>query len=308
MLSLDSALSLTQGSPLSLAALIAQLHPTRGTYTNIAPGNSESLPVFGQVNFRTGERSARVGFITPEDDTILSSLPMLLEDLARQSGEWGAYHLLAEIDEDSPSFEAFRRAGFSVFAWQRIWRLPESPLISEPDSDWVPADLEYENTIRSLFQSLVPPLVLAAEPSSVHTFQGLVCLQKGEPTAYVDIDFGPRGIYIKPLFHPDVVDVDCLIRSLITVLPNQSGRPTYLCVRSYQSWLENGLQSLEAIAAPRQAVMVKHIIARVRDPVLAHNMKVLERQRAEPSAPMARSESAPIKLMHDIPQSGKNHG
>ncbi|MEI8131105.1 MAG: hypothetical protein WCG34_01645 [Leptolinea sp.] len=283
---------LTQGSPLSPGAFLSQIQPMRGSYTSVAPAEDGIPPLFGQVNYRLGERSARAAFITPENATILSALPLLLEDMARQSGEWGAYHLLAEMDENSPAFEAFRRAGFSVFAWQRIWKLPEITASKPPESDWAPADLEQENSIRSLFLSLVPPLVLAAEPASIHTFQGLVCAQKGEVVAYVDVEFGPRGIYVKPLFHPDAVDVDCLIHALATTLPNQSGRPVYLAVRSYQSWLENGLQELGAEAAPRQAVLVKHLIVRQRSLARERSLPALEQRRVEPSAPMARVEPA----------------
>lgn len=281
---------LTQGSPLSPAAFFAPIHPLRGSYTSVAPAEDGIPPLFGQVNYQMGERSARVAYITPENASVLSALPLLLEDLARQSGEWGAYHLLAEVDENSPAFEAFRRAGFSVFAWQRVWKLPEGLTANPPEPDWTPADFELENSIRSLFLALVPPLVLAAEPASVHTFQGLVCAQKGEAVAYADVDFGPHGIYVKPLFHPDAVDVDCLIHALVTTLPNQSSRPVYLAVRSYQSWLENGLQELGAAAAPRQAVLVKHLIARQRSPVRERSLQALEQRRAEPSAPMARVE------------------
>jgi hypothetical protein len=283
---------LTQGSLLSPASFFAQIHPSRGSYTCVAPAEDGIPPLFGQVNYQTGERSARVTYITPENASILSALPLLLEDLARQSGEWGAYHLLAEIDEASQAFEAFRRAGFSVFAWQRIWKLPDSVKVDPPETDWAPADLDLESSIRSLFLALVPPLVLAAEPTSVHTFQGLVCAQKNEAVAYADLEFGPHGIYIKPLFHPDVVDVDCLIRALVSALPNQSGRPVYLAVRSYQSWLENGLQELGAEAAPRQAMLAKHLIARQRIPLRERSLQALEQRRAEPSAPMARVEHA----------------
>lgn len=283
---------LTRGTPLGLASIFAQIHPMRGSYTNVSPAEDGTPPLFGQVNFEQGERSARVAFITPETTSILPSLPMLLEDLARQSGEWGAYHLLAEMDESSPAFEAFRRAGFSVFAWQRIWKLPPAVDESPSEPDWSPARLDQENGIRSLFLSLVPPLVLSAEPMSVHTFQGLACQQKDEVTAYCDVDFGSQGIFLKPIFHPDAVDVDCLIRALTTVLPNQSGRPIYMAVRSYQSWLENGLEQLGAEAAPRQALLVKHLIARQRSPILERSLQALERRRAEPSSPMARVEPA----------------
>jgi hypothetical protein len=292
VLGLDSALMLTRGNPLGLAAMVAQLRPMRGTYTNVSPTEDGTPSLFGQVNYQQGERSARIAFIAPDVEAVLPSLPTVLEDLARQSGEWGAYHLLAEMDETSPAFEAFRRVGFSVFAWQRIWKLPTVTDDDLSEAEWAPARLDQESGIRSLFQSLVPPLVLSAEPMTIHTFQGLACQQNDEVTAYSDVEFGVQGIYLKPIFHPDAVDVDCLIKSLAAVLPNQSSRPVYLSVRSYQSWLENGLQKIGAEAAPRQALLVKHLIVRQRSPILERSLQALERRRAETSSPMARVESS----------------
>jgi hypothetical protein len=291
VLELDSALMLTRGNPLGLAALFAQLHTSRGTYTNVSPSGDGAPPLFGQVNFQQGERSARVAFIAPEAASVLYSLPMLLDDLARQSGEWGAYHLLAEIDETSAAFEAFRHAGFSVFAWQRIWKLPP---VGEGDFsaiDWTPVRLDQESSIRSLFQALLPPLVLSAEPIPAHSFSGLACQQDGEVAAYTDVEFGPTGIYLRPVFHPDAVDVGSLIKALTSVLPNQSTRLVYMAVRSYQSWLENGLQKIGAEASPRQALLVKHLIARQRSPILERGLQALEHRRAETSSPMARADS-----------------
>lgn len=268
------------------------LNPTRGIYTNISPSEDGTPPIFGQMTYQQGERSARVAFIAPETGTTNSRLPFLVEDLARQAGEWGAYHLLAEIDESSPAFEAFRQAGFSVFAWQRIWKLPPATGEIFPQTDWAPARLDQENSIRSLFLSLVPPLVLSAEPMTVHSFSGLACHQNDEVTAYSDIEFGPQGIFLKPIFHPDAVDVDCLIKSLSGVIPNQSNRPVYMAVRSYQSWLEHGLQKIGAEASPRQALVVKHLIARQRSPILERSLQALETRHAETSTPLARVESA----------------
>lgn len=232
-----------------------------------------------------------MAFIAPDTTNSLSNLPELVEDLARQAGEWGAYHLLAEMDESSPAFESFRKAGFSVYAWQRIWKLPPASGQEFPVVDWEPARLDQENSIRSLFQSLVPPLVISAEPMTVHSFSGLACQQNDEVTAYSDVEFGPHGIYLKPIIHPDAVDVDCLIKSLAGIIPNQSNRPLFMAVRSYQSFLEHGLQMIGAEASPRQALLVKHLIARQRSPILERGLKALETRRAETSTPLARAES-----------------
>jgi hypothetical protein len=109
--------------------------------------------------------------------------------------------------------------------------------------------------------------------------------------AYTDVEFGPYGLDLQPIFHPEAVEVDCLIKALTSVLPNQSNRPVYLAVRSYQSWLESGLQKIGAEASPRQALLVKHLIARQRSPILERGLQALEHRRVEPSSPMARADS-----------------
>jgi len=55
------------------------------------------------------------------------------------------------------------------------------------------------------------------------------------------------------------------IISLIHRLANRRNRPIYLCVRSYQAWLEPALEDLGARVGERQAVMVKHLTRRIKD-------------------------------------------
>jgi hypothetical protein len=63
----------------------------------------------------------------------------------------------------------------------------------------------------------------------------------------------------------------------------------YVCVRSYQAWLESPLEELGAEAAPRQAVMVKRLAKAVREPQIVPVMeKVLG--KAKPAAPVGRIE------------------
>ena len=68
-----------------------------------------------------------------------------------------------------------------------------------------------------------------------------------------------------PLIHPEVADVSAKIVSLVNHLPDRRNRPVYLCVRSYQAWLEPALEDLSAHTGERQAVMVKHLTRLVRD-------------------------------------------
>jgi hypothetical protein len=92
--------------------------------------------------------------------------------------------------------------------------------------------------------------------------QGLICREQGKIFGYVDLKQGPRGIWVQPLIHPDTVNVEGYLRNLYESIPNRRSRPVYLCVRSYQSWLESALDIMGAEPGPRQAVMVKHLAAK----------------------------------------------
>jgi hypothetical protein len=82
---------------------------------------------------------------------------------------------------------------------------------------------------------------------------------------YVNVTYGPRGIVLTPLIHPEATDVATRLTGLLNHLPDRRNRPVYLCVRSYQAWLEPALEDLGGKASPRQAVMVKHLARMVKD-------------------------------------------
>ncbi len=285
VLCLDSVLSLTRGSPVGAAALLGQLHPARGTYTGVYQADGQPA-LIGQVAYVMGNRSAHLSFIAPESSPPTAGLTGLLEGLAWQAGEMGAFSLLGEVDEQSPSFEPARRAGFSVYAWQRVWRLSLPVEAGAKHAGWQPATSLDEQPVRNLFQMLVPPLVQSAEPLTNRKLNGLVYRQNGEVMGYVDCVYGPRAIYLTPLIHPDIEDGLGLLRGLMPALSPRLGRPVFLAVRSYQAWLENLLADLPAEAAPRQALLVKHLTSMQRVPLNVRLTAIDSRKAEQSSAPM----------------------
>ncbi len=202
-----------------------------------------------------------------------------------KAGEWGALHLLAEIDEGCCALEPMRRSGFSVYAWQRIWQFHtrlENP--NGAAGKWRPATSLDENAIRNLYQSLVPPLVQSAEPLSSQRLHGWVYMQDGEILAYADGTYGPNGIYYQPLIHPAVENVSQIVTSLLMRHSPMPNRPVYIAIRSYQAWLETVIRDLECQVGPRQALMVKHLVVQQRATVLAVRHSVLEKYTPEPTA------------------------
>src|SRR6266496_6573006 len=116
---LDTARTLTRGNPLGAVGLFAYVNPVRHIYSAIANGEEES--VLGGIIHSRNEMFAKLLYIAPSSQLDHPDLPELIESLSAQAGKWGAFHVLAEVDETSHAFVALRRAGFSVYAWQRMW-------------------------------------------------------------------------------------------------------------------------------------------------------------------------------------------
>lgn len=264
----DSALALTRGSPVGPLAILTHLDPTRGIFTGVCPSSNGQPTLIGQTIYPAGERSARISFLLPADRLESPSLSGLLDGLAEVAGGWGAFHLLAEVEESSPALDPIRDNGFNIYAWQSIWRFP--PDGSFPRSErWQPATPLDEVAIRSLYQLLVPPLVQSAEPIPAHSVQRLVYRERGEIQAYADAVHGPHGTYLQPVVHPAVEELDAMLGDLLARQPALPQRPVYVAARSYQAWLEPSLQRLRGESSPRQALLVKHLAVAQRAAMVA---------------------------------------
>lgn len=256
---LDTARMLTRGNPLGAVGLFAYVNPARHIYSAIVNGERE--PVLAGVIHSRNETFAKLLFIAPSSQLDHPELPGLIENLAVQAGSWGAFHVLAEVDERSDAFIALRRAGFAVYAWQRMWDVSE---IADADHNfkWTRVKSVHMPSLQSLYHQIVPPLLHPFEPQP-RTPLGWMCNTGGK--CYVSSTQGVYGIVLLPLIHPEAIDVSAKLASLIHGLPDRRNRPVYVCVRSYQAWLEPVLADLGAQGADRQAVMVKHLAHLVKD-------------------------------------------
>ncbi|MDD5368386.1 MAG: hypothetical protein PHQ40_04830 [Anaerolineaceae bacterium] len=276
---------MTRGFPLGPLSFFSLHNLRQGTYTAVGRAG-KGKPVIGQMRYRSGSNSARMSFLLPVDALDSIVLPGLIEHLAYQAGAWGAPHIVAEVDEGSCVFEALRRAGFSVYGWQRVWKFPpvaKLGAVGAPDGStpWKPMRGGGEIiSVRSLYQSLVPSLVQPMETPPDRHSRGLVCLRNGDMMAYTELVYGPLGIWAQPFIHPAAEEAQLLLDGLVRGIPRGGQRPVYICVRSYQGWLESALHDLEGEVGPRQALMVKHlaIMQRVTQPLFA---SPLEKSRAK---------------------------
>jgi len=273
-LTLDSARALTRGHPLGAAGFLAYFNPARHLYAAIANGNGSSI--LGGIIHTRGETFSKLLYLTPASQLDHPELPALIEHLAGEAGKWGAFHVIAEVDEASDAFTALRKAGFSVYAWQRMWdvsNITESPPFPSeaenenrgeagPRSEWKRVQSVDLPAIQSLYHQIVPPLLHPVEPAPSRSL-GFICSDGMK--CYTSVTSGAQGILFTPLIHPEVTGVGARLSALVTGVAERRGRPVYVCVRSYQTWLEPALEDMGAQAAARQAVMVKRLTRLVQE-------------------------------------------
>lgn len=271
---LDTARTLTRGNPLGAAGLMSYVNPSRHIYSAIANGE-EQESVLGGIIHTPDETFAKLYYLAPASQLDHPYLPDLIENLSAQAGTWGAFHVLAEVDETSDAFLSLRKLGFSVYAWQRMWDVSEmkgtgsGSRAERSDSKvevWTRVKSAQLPSIQSLYHQIVPPLLHPVEPQPKAAV-GWMCNEGAR--CYVSVSHGMYGIVLTPLIHPEATDVSEKLAALIGNLPDRRNRPVYVCVRSYQAWLEPVLADLGARAGERQAVMVKHLAHLVKETAVA---------------------------------------
>lgn len=288
---LDSELLLTRGPLLVPGALLSYVAPEMGVITCVGNSDTEKgQSVFGQFIHTLGSPFAHLTFLTPEEHLQTSPVSALLDYLVAISGERGALRLLADVDERSEAFEVLRRDGFSTFSRQRIWCLDSIPTQDQEQDIWRNARSGDLQAIHNLCSNLVPALVQQVEPCNWERPRGMVYYVAEELMAFIDLRSGHRGFWMQPYIHPDVDNLADLIVGLLNEVPYRSSRPLYICVRSYQAWLEPMLEELGASTAPSQALMVRHL-AVSQKAENAFALRALEGGSPEVSAPIVRSEN-----------------
>jgi hypothetical protein len=256
---LDTARTLTRGNPLGAGRLLAYMNPARHVYSAVANGENDSI--LGGIIHSRADPFAKLLYLAPQSNLDHPELPALIENLAAQAGDWGAFHVLAEVDETGDVFVPLRKAGFSVYAWQRMWEI-SGEAESTSGLEWTRVLSIQLPAVQSLYHQIVPPLLHPIEPQPK---SAIGWISNDGVKCYASVTHGVYGIVLTPLIHPEATDVSAKLAALINNLPDRRNRPVYVCVRSYQAWLEPVLADLGAKAAARQAVMVKHLARLVKE-------------------------------------------
>lgn len=283
-------LQLTHGNPTSFPNLIAAGSPALDTSTVVCDHEDGSSKMMCQICHQIGSQSAQLSYLIAGEDADVGDLTCLLEKLVKDAAEWGAMNLTCELESSSPFFETFRRADFNVWANEHIWTIDRQTQNIDPKScnwrTWNSADVK---AMRVLYQNIVPRLFQPIEPLTRKSAMGMVLFNKDNSLmGYADLVYGPKGIWVLPIIHPEWADDPQLLLDLIVELPNKGKRPVYLCIRSYQPWLEETLTRMDAHASQEYVLMVKYMALRQKAESLLEK-RVLENGRADNSVPIARA-------------------
>lgn len=273
---------------MSWTSLFASIHSSDRIFTGIGDRGGDSSPWIGRIHQSPKLFSAHIHYLLKPEKGAADELIALLELLIVEAGRWGANQVVAEIEPDSDTFLQFRQAGFSVLAKHHIYKfdLPPAyqPRLRKRWRIWNSEDI---HKMRSLYFTIVPPLIQPVEPLSRREMLGLVYYdESGELQAYADLVYGPAGAWVLPIIHPQATEnIADLITQLIFDLPDLAGRSAYITVRSYQPWIESAVKNLSGHASAEQALMVRYLAIRQR----AHaelKFQALENGKPEPTFPL----------------------
>lgn len=240
--------------------LLTAINPAYDVLTAVCEPDESGKRLISQIRFQIGSQSAKLGFlILDEDDE--GAITALLEEMIKTAGTWGALNVTCELESDALFYEAFRHADFNVWAKQKFWRFKRVPReYMAGKFQWRVWHSDDARAMRGLYNAVIPKLFHNLEPLSLRAMLGMVYYNaEGVLQAYADMVYGPRGIWILPIIHPTTADKPEVLLGLLSGLPFPGKRPIYMCVRSYQPWLEGVLGRMDAEVSPEQVLMVKHL-------------------------------------------------
>ena len=234
------------------------------------------------------DRAANLTFLLMDDPGQMEDMTALIEFLSYHTGETGALNLRVQLEEKHPLFEVLRRCGFSVYGVQTIWKLPSSKAGSILSSHWRQAAPTDEPHMRSLYQSLTPPVEQAAEPFQTIGYDRLVFAHDAEISVWAEYRDGPKGLYLVPVIPPSAQEPVEILQTL-TDLVSLVSKPAFIQIRSHQSWLQSALEEIGSQPVGRYNLLVKHLA--IAQKVLVPNglRSRVERTQAKPTVPIIQN-------------------
>jgi len=279
---------LINGNPAGFGNLTSSVINFNGRVSAIVEATSDYSHLVGQVVLHPNARTARLSFILCDDPSQSTGLSALIEFLSYQAGENQAINLLAEVESSSGLFETLRRAGFSAYGIETIWQLPVQHPGNEQQSLWSKSTKKDEVGMRSLYQSVTPPLEQGAEPYQAGNAKRFVYYENNEINAWIQSTFGPLGIYLVPVIHPSFKNPSALLCELAKSFSSDNS-PIYLQIRSHQSWLSTFLEDCGARTTGEYTLLVKHLAVGQKVSIPNGARARVEARQPKPTIPILRN-------------------
>ncbi|MBN2085192.1 MAG: hypothetical protein JW748_08185 [Anaerolineales bacterium] len=262
-LCLDSQTGLTQDLHIFRSAVLAQLLPELIPETLILR-RPNGAAGFVQLGHRLGDPSSRLRFLAPRELFPDDKGIELMEALTRTAGRRQAQHILADAEEKTEESGFLRRAGFSIYARQDIWKgtAPFPRPLSAPKEAFRPFLGADASAAHTLYCSIVPALVHQVEGFPRRP-KGWMIYEEGELVGFFHQRSGPRGLWMEPIFHPGARNAAEWIAYWLSVLNLRPQDPVYVCVRSYQDWVGSILQDNGFSLLSRRAVFIRRVVVPV---------------------------------------------
>lgn len=285
---LDTSRLLTRGEPFNFRNLIRRVSPSVDLAAVIWD-EVESESTFGQIEKNEYSDYAQMSYLGGFDQPESRVIAGILEELAVTAGEWNAFGILAELPEDSPLFEGFRIAGFSIWSRQQVY-LFDIAETAFRNTSWQPYSSQDLIKLKQLHSEIVPLFVQPMVPVGRRAEDGLVAFsEKGDLLAYAELYQGPKAIWTQPFIRPEA-DISCLLSQLNSAILNPNKLPIYLCARSYQPSISVAAEGLGLSQIGAQTLMVKHLV--LRNKVEQSSLqKIFESGSIEGSLPISNIES-----------------
>ncbi len=282
---LNNRILYTRGTrSISWGALLSPLSSLTGLYTFACDRQGNGSPLFAQVQHGEDSPLAHCLFLAPERAIDSWALPELMDEIVSQLGARRVHSLIAEAEESHPVVKSLRQNGFTIYARQQVWKVAKPPDTNSEKSAWRPLLERDRFPANLLYRALVPGQTQQIEMPNTQLMDGYVYRQRGEIVAYAEVARGSHGIWVQPFVNLDAEPFEKPLADLVARLHPRSSRPVYICLRSYQDWLQGALEDLDADVGPQQVVMARRTTLPL--PVAEAHRAAVPSRGAEPSTSM----------------------
>ena len=250
-------------------ALFSSFANIIGNFSINESDKSTQETFFIQAQHTSGSEIAHLTYLSPAENINSHQFPQSIEYLITKLGERKAHCLVVESPNNSALQEELLNNKFSAYAQQNIWKLNTKPKLGPTNIDcrWL-GGADAINLNR-MYNNIIPHQVRSIETGPLDRLKGVVCYRDGELAGYADISTGPLGTWAQPFIPSTEKEPELILEEMLYLLSPRSWRPIYICVRSYQHYLEPVLKKLGAIKGPDQIVLARRLTSIVKKPVLS---------------------------------------